>query len=88
MMNPIRQITCQVNPELMPVFTVDQPLYAIAKRTQWKWPDEYGEKSRGGPNEHPCKHDTRTRCLFNAGATSGMNIEQISDVGDRVRLRH
>ena len=44
MMSLVRQITCHVNPEQIPVLTVDQPLYAIAKRTQWKWPDEYGEK--------------------------------------------
>ena len=44
MMSLVRQITCQVNPEQIPVLTVDQPLYAIAKRIQWKWPDEYGEK--------------------------------------------
>ena len=43
-MNLIRQITFQVNPEQIPVLTVDQPLYAIAKRIQWKWPDDYGEK--------------------------------------------
>ena len=43
-MNLVRKITCKVNPEQIPVFTVDQPLYAIAKRIQWKWPDEYGEK--------------------------------------------
>ena len=32
--NLIREITLQVNPELIPVLTVDQPLYAIAKRIQ------------------------------------------------------
>ena len=43
-MNLVRQISRQVNPDQMPVLTVEQPLYAIAKRIQWKWPDEYGEK--------------------------------------------
>ena len=41
-MNLVRQIICQVNPEQIPVFTVDQSLYAIAKIIQWKWPDEMG----------------------------------------------
>ena len=39
-MNLVRQITLQVNPEQIHVLTVDQALYAIAKRIQWKWPDE------------------------------------------------
>ena len=26
------------------MLTVDQPLYAIAKKIQWTWPDEYGER--------------------------------------------
>ena len=42
-MDIIKQATEQVNPGQIPVFTVDQPLYAIAKRIQWKWPEEYGE---------------------------------------------
>ena len=25
------------------VVTFDQPLYAIAKQIQWKWPEMYGE---------------------------------------------
>ena len=25
------------------VITVDQPLYAIAKKIQWTWPEHYGE---------------------------------------------
>ncbi len=32
-----------LNPGQIPVFTVDQPLYALAKQTQWRWPDLYGE---------------------------------------------
>ena len=26
-----------------PVLTFDQPLYALAKQIQWKWPEKYGE---------------------------------------------
>jgi len=33
-MNIIQQITVRCNPEQIPVLTVDQPLYAIAKRIQ------------------------------------------------------
>ncbi len=32
-----------LNPGQTPVITFDQPLYAMAKQIQWKWPEEYGE---------------------------------------------
>ena len=41
--NVIKQATEHVNPEQVPVLTVDQPLYAIAKKIQWMWPRVYGE---------------------------------------------
>ena len=40
----MRQITFQVNPEQIPVLTVEQSLYVIAKIIQWPWLDVYGEK--------------------------------------------
>ena len=42
-MNIIRNATQLVHPGQCPVLTVDQPLYAIAKRIQWSWSNEYGE---------------------------------------------
>ena len=36
-MNIIQHITVRVNPGQIPVFTVDQPIYAIAKKIQWTW---------------------------------------------------
>ena len=41
--NVIKQATEHVNPGQVPVLTVDQPLYAIAKKIQWMWPRVYGE---------------------------------------------
>ena len=32
-----------VNPGQTPVITLDQPLFALAKQIQWKWPEKYGE---------------------------------------------
>ena len=32
-----------LNPGQTPVLTFDQPLYAMAKQVQWKWPEDYGE---------------------------------------------
>ena len=39
----IKSATEHLNPKQTPVITFDQPLYALAKRIQWKWPEEYGE---------------------------------------------
>ena len=43
-MDIIKNATHHVNPGQIPVMTVDQPLYAIAKKIQWTWPEVYGEK--------------------------------------------
>jgi len=42
-MTIIQRSTNHLNPNQIPVITVDQPLYAIAKQIQWRWPDIYGE---------------------------------------------
>ncbi|KAK6175970.1 hypothetical protein SNE40_014342 [Patella caerulea] len=41
-MAKVRDTTMILNPGRIPVITADQPLYALAKQIQWKWP-EYGE---------------------------------------------
>ena len=42
-MNIIKSAVHHVNPEQVPVVTLDQPLFAIAKQIQWNWPDTHGE---------------------------------------------
>ena len=39
----IKQAVQELNPSQVPVNTLDQPLYSIAKRIQWNWPEKYGE---------------------------------------------
>jgi hypothetical protein len=38
-MDVIRQAVTFLNPGQVPIITVDQPLFALAKMVQWKWPD-------------------------------------------------
>ena len=45
-MNVQRLVIKHVNPGQIPVTTVDQPLFALAKLVQWKWPAVYGELVR------------------------------------------
>ena len=42
-MDVIKQAVQELNPSLLPVITLDLPLYSIAKRIQWNWPEKYGE---------------------------------------------
>jgi hypothetical protein len=44
-MNVIRQAVTFLNPGQVPIITVDQPLFALAKMFQWKWPDSHGEQA-------------------------------------------
>ena len=43
-MNVVRWSTEFLNPGQIPVIALDAPLYALAKFTQWKWPDTHGEE--------------------------------------------
>ena len=42
--NIIRNAVDHINNGQVPVITFDQPLYTIAKQTQWKCPEIYGEE--------------------------------------------
>ena len=43
-MNVVRNAVEHLNPGQTPVVTLDQPLFALAKQIQWKWPQGYGEE--------------------------------------------
>jgi len=42
-MDVVKSAVEHLNAEQTPVLTFDQPLYALAKQIQWKWPEKYGE---------------------------------------------
>lgn len=42
-MDIVISTTRKINPTQTPVWTGDQPVYAIAKQIQWLYPDKYGE---------------------------------------------
>jgi len=44
-MDIVKTSTEFLNPGQIPVLAMDQPLYALAKQIQWKWPQQYGEQS-------------------------------------------
>ena len=42
-MDVVKNAVEHVNPGQTPVVTLDQPLFALAKQIQWKWPEKHGE---------------------------------------------
>ncbi|CAL8342969.1 unnamed protein product [Arctogadus glacialis] len=42
-MNLVKKNTEHLNPQQVPVMVVDQPLYDLAKKMQWTFPDIFGE---------------------------------------------
>lgn len=44
-MDVLKEAITFLNPNQIPVITLDQPLFALAKMVQWKWPAAYGEES-------------------------------------------
>ena len=42
-MDVAKATTNFLNPGQVPVVAADQPLFAIAKQVQWKWPSLYGD---------------------------------------------
>ena len=42
-MDVLKKATTFLNPHQVPVITFDQPLFAMAKMVQWKWPASHGE---------------------------------------------
>ena len=43
-MDVLKQAITFLNPAQIPVIVLDQPLFALAKMVQWKWPESHGEE--------------------------------------------
>jgi len=43
-MDVVRNAVEHLNPGQIQMVTFDQPLFALAKQIQWKWPHEYSEE--------------------------------------------
>ena len=42
-MDVIKTAVENLNPGQISILTVDQPLYALSKQIQWRWPETHGE---------------------------------------------
>ena len=74
-----------LNPGQIPVTTFDQPLYALAKFVQWKWPTTYGENvytvMLGGLHTEMALWKTMGDLLEGCGWTSALTESEVSSSG-------
>ena len=74
-----------LNPGQIPVTTFDQPLFALAKFVQWKWPDTHGENKQvvmlGGLHTEMALWSTIGNLLDGSGWTTALTEAQVASVG-------
>ena len=74
-----------LNPAQIPVMAVDQPLFALAKMVQWKWPDTHGEDKYvvmfGGLHLEMALWSTLGDLLEGSGWTSALVEAEIASSG-------
>ena len=80
-----RQAVEYLNPGQIPVTTFDQPLFALAKFVQWKWPDTHGEDKQvvmlGGLHTEMALWSTIGHLLDGSGWTTALTEAQVASVG-------
>ena len=81
----VKKITELTNPGQPPVIAVDQPLFAIAKNIQWKWPTAYGESKFvimfGGLHIELAALKTLGNLLQSSGWTSALGAAGVAASG-------
>lgn len=100
-MNVVKNATDFLNPGQIPITTFDQPLFAIAKFVQWKWPNTHGEKMHvvmlGGLHTEMALWNTLgdlldgsgwTTALAEAGVASAGTADSYLKVTHLTRTRH
>lgn len=84
-MNVLKQAIEFLNPGQIPVTTFDQPLFALAKLVQWKWPDTHGERVHvvmlGGLHTEMALWNTLGDLLECSGWTTALTEAQVASSG-------
>lgn len=84
-MDVVRQTVEYLNPGQVPVTTFDQPLFALAKLVQWKWPDTHGERVHvvmlGGLHTEMTLWNTLGDIMEGSGWTSALTEAEIASAG-------
>uniref|UniRef100_UPI00358F05C7 uncharacterized protein n=1 Tax=Myxine glutinosa TaxID=7769 RepID=UPI00358F05C7 len=84
-MDVVKAAINELNPGQIPVVTLDQPLYAIAKQVQWNWPDTHGEDlfvvMLGGLHTEMAALKTAGDWLQDSGWTQALVQAEIATAG-------
>ena len=84
-MDALKKAIKFLNPAQIPVMAVDQPLFALAKMVQWKWPDTHGEDKYvvmfGGLHLEMALWSTLGDLLEGSGWTSALVEAEIASSG-------
>ena len=84
-MDVVKAAINELNPGQIPVVTLDQPLYAIAKQVQWNWPDTHGEDlfvvMLGGLHTEMAALKTAGDWLQDSGWTQALVQAEIASAG-------
>ncbi len=74
-----------LNPGQIPVTTFDQPLFALAKIVQWKWPETHGEEVHvvmlGGLHTEMALWNTVGDLLEGSGWTAALTEADVTTAG-------
>ena len=80
-----RQAIEFLNPGQIPITTFDQPLFALAKFVQWRWPDTHGEKVHvvmlGGLHTEMALWNTLGDVLEGSGWTAALTQADVASSG-------
>lgn len=84
-MDVLRQAITFLNPNQVPVITVDQPLFALGKLVQWKWPASHGEQAYvvmlGGLHIEMALWSTLGDLLDKSGWTTALSEAEVASSG-------
>jgi hypothetical protein len=84
-MDILRQAIQYLNPGQIPVTTFDQPLFALAKAVQWKWPETHGENMHvvmlGGLHTEMALWNTLGDLLDGSGWTAALTDAEVASTG-------
>ncbi len=84
-MNVVKAAINKLNPGQVPVVTLDQPLFAIAKQIQWNWPSTHGENlfviMLGGLHIEMASLKTAGDWLKGSGWTQALVLAEIATIG-------
>ena len=84
-MDVLRQAITFLNPNQVPIIAVDQPLFALAKMVQWKWPVSHGEQAYivmlGGLHIEMALWSVLGNLLDGSGWTTALSEAEVASSG-------